>query len=255
MKIKKLWLVTILAMFIGMALPSPAAAALVLVSPTDAVAEHSRLGSDTPGQTGATGNTRDASGFTSGIVVAEDPTESGTNIWYVTTYGAGGTAADVNPEYVYYDLGSSMSVVSVVLWNDNTQLNNTDSGMPSSYVADAGGQRPNEIAVSTTTGTPASFTWANMDALSWTAQLSAQAVSTTVGTGQTFAFSSPVSTRYLQVNVTGRTGTTTPGTAETNHIWYGFNEFAVYTPEPATVVVLIASAAGMLLGRRKNRLG
>ena len=209
-----------------------------VISPVRVVAEHNRMQTVAPdpdlaGVSGASGNTINGSGFAGGILnVATDPTENALNpnppptflteFWYVQPGNSqsGGLDADVNPEYLYYDLGARMVVESVVLWI-----------APAAVTYNV-----TKINVGTTEGTPATWSLADLGALTWTDGIANQTV-VRRGTGQPFAFPSPVATRYLRLNITGRDpGPVTAVNGET----YGFNEFGVTLPPPApgTVVVI-----------------
>jgi photosystem II stability/assembly factor-like uncharacterized protein len=113
-----------------------------------------------------------------------------------------GNAPAPRSEYLYYDLGQPTQIQSVVLWNVNYK---EFDGIT-------------QLGVASTEETPTNFTAGALSSLSWTDRITHQAVSD-VGTGQVFPFTSPVTTRYLRLEVHSNPGLST-GQA-------GFNEFAV----------------------------
>jgi len=194
-----------------------------LISPVGSLAEHNRDNSNSPGVRGASGNTIDGSGFTGNVVtVAEDPNDSHntpTNIWYVKPSEQAGANP---PEIFYYDLGSSLPLESVVLWNQN------GSGGTGGVRDQAEIGPITQVSVATTTGSPGNFTLGDMGALGWTPGITSQAVSTTVGAGQTFDFGSPVDSQYLRLTI--------DAAQQGNNGQYAFNEFAVLADVPAPPV-------------------
>jgi hypothetical protein len=112
------WKLIALLVAIGVCFGAGPARADVLLSPTDSIATLNRLGSDTPGDTGASGNTRDGSGFTGGLVdIGADPAESTTVIWYVKPSSQGGYPGPADPpETIFYDLGAERTFDAAVIW-------------------------------------------------------------------------------------------------------------------------------------------
>jgi hypothetical protein len=197
--------------------------AAVIISPVNAVATANRLGSDAPGAAGSSGNTYNGSGFTGGVTVGQDPTDDSFTLWYVL---AGDGISP--PQTIYYDLGSSTSISSVYFWNNTWE---------------AVGQIT-QIDVGYTTGTPGSFTLANMTGLSWT-DVAVDAAVSGIGTGQQIGLSSTVSTRYVRLRLDSTTLASPPQN------YWGFNEFAVSpdsVPEPSGLMMI--GAVGILARRR-----
>jgi hypothetical protein len=207
--------------------------AATLTSPVNAVASMNRLGVGQDGPGGGTSggslNTIGGWGFPGNVIdVAVNPSDTSQLEWYVL-----GPVGGFPPQQLYYDLGATMLLESIVIWND-------DDGNDVSQIT--------QIDVGTTAGSPASFTLANMAGLSWTNNINNQGVAVNTGLGQVFSFGSPVLTRYLRLNIDGQLGGSTEG-------FYGFNEFAVMVvPEPQSLALFgvgLAALCGYVARRRK----
>ncbi len=213
-----------------------------LMSPLQANASRTRLGAQPAANaldyndSGAAGNTIDGSGFPGNlsndfvsqgtIAVATDPIDQATNNWYFNSDQ--GTL----PQQVYYDLGSVTTISSVVIWNNF----GSGFGNPISQV---------DVGTATEITNLGTFDIPSLAALTWTDNLTNQALLTNIGTGQTLTFSSPVTTRYLRVNAE----------LPTNALdGLGYNEFAVdVVPEPSGLALLAIGLMGLCGCRRLRR--
>lgn len=175
----------------------------ILLSPTDSIATLNRYDSDAPGVSGASGNTRDGSGFAGGLLnIGIDPADGGTNIWYLKPPDQGASAKP--PQTIYYDLGSLQTIDKVAIWQTNA----------TSY------DSPNDIDVdyATSIGGGGTFDLTDLAATTWTTGFNA-APNTSTGTGQEFSFGSNVSAQYVRLTFNSITDN-----FDGDH--WGINEFA-----------------------------
>ncbi len=187
--------------------PGPARAD-ILLSPTDSIATLNRSGSDVPGVSGASGNTRNGSGFSGGLLdIGTDPADGGPNVWYVKPLDQGSVADP--PQTVYYDLGSVRTIDKVALW----QINSTNYDSPDNI----------DVDYATSIGGGGTFDLTDLAATAWTSGFNA-APSTSTGTGQEFSFGSNVSAQYVRLTLNSITN-------NYNGDHWGINEFAAAQPE------------------------
>ncbi len=223
-----------------------------LFSPIRANASLTRLGFlhgflDYEGS-GPAGNTIDGSGFPGNvdnvppaqgtISVAHDPKDSPVNNWYFNSdQGA-------LPQQVYYDLGSVMTISSVVIWNTTPTVQTAPDdvfGIPIARV-DVG-----TTPASVTGDVAPTFDIPTLAVQAWTDNIT-DASLTTAGDGQVLTFSSPVTTRYLRVNA----DLAHPPTPFAGG--FGYNEFAVdVVPEPSSLALLAFGLMGLCGCRRLRR--
>ncbi len=191
---------------------SGSARADVLLSPIDSIATLNRFGTDVPGNSGASGNTRDGSGFSGGVLdLNATPQSSTTTVWYLKPSDQGGYPGPADPpQTIFYDLGSEQVFDKAAVW----QAIGTGWGNPDDI----------DVDYASALGGGGSFSLADLQATTWTTGLSAAPLPTE-GSGQAFSFGANVAARY--VKLTMNTAVDPPSHSGQ----WGMNEFAVVQSE------------------------